>query len=160
MITIGIDPELTGAIAIYAPSNQKSELSFDVFDMPTTEYLSGRKKRTEVNPAALAQKLRPLVGGAAAIIEKVGARPGQGVVSMFRFGQSYGAVIGVIATLGIRYTLVPPATWKRALNMPPGKDAARYIASQRFPEHAHHWPLKKHHGRAEAALIALYGSQQ
>ena len=158
MIYIGIDPGLTGAGAVYQRSEIKTAL--DVFDMPTTEHMVGRKKRTEVSPAALAQMLSPMVGNAVAFIEKVGAMPGQGVVSMFRFGQAYGVVIGIVATLGLRYTLVPPATWKRAIGVPAGKDASRFIANQRFPQHAHQWPLVKHHGQAEAALIALYGSQQ
>jgi hypothetical protein len=57
-------------------------------------------------------------------------------------------------------TLVPPRRWKSALQVPASKDAARFRASQLLPQAAHLWPLKKHDGRAEAALLAVFGGRQ
>jgi crossover junction endodeoxyribonuclease RuvC len=62
-----------------------------------------------------------------------------------------------LAALGVPMSFVAPATWKRALQVPAAKDGARARASQLLPAAAGHWPLVKHDGRAEAALIALYG---
>jgi crossover junction endodeoxyribonuclease RuvC len=94
-----------------------------------------------------------------ACIELVGAMPGQGVSSMFAFGRASGLVEGVIAALGVPLDAVPPATWKASLRVPREKNAARARASQLLPNAAHWWPLAKHDGRAEAALLALYGSR-
>lgn len=76
---------------------------------------------------------------------------------MFAFGKAYGTLRGVVAALGIPMTVVSPVTWKRALGVPAAKDGARARASQLLPDAAAHWQRVKDHGRAEAALIALYG---
>jgi crossover junction endodeoxyribonuclease RuvC len=95
-----------------------------------------------------------------AFVEQVGAMPGQGVSGVFAFGKCYGVILGVLASRSIPLSLVPPVRWKRALGVPKAKDGARARASQLLPEAAHQWRLKKHDGRAEAALIALYGARQ
>lgn len=77
---------------------------------------------------------------------------------MFSFGKSYGAVLGALAALEIPVTHVTPQRWKKALSVRPGKDAARLRASELLPEHSNTWKLKKHDGRAEAAMIAYYGA--
>jgi hypothetical protein len=69
-------------------------------------------------------------------------------------------LIGVIAARSIPLTLVPPVRWKRALAVPKAKDGARARASQLLPGAAHQWQLRRHDGRAEAALLALYGARQ
>jgi crossover junction endodeoxyribonuclease RuvC len=76
---------------------------------------------------------------------------------VFAFGKGYGIVLGVLAAHGVPVTLVAPAVWKRALGVLKAKDAARARASQLLPQCAGQWPLKKDHGKAEAALLALYG---
>jgi len=95
-----------------------------------------------------------------AYIEQVAARPGQGVVSMFSFGKTYGIILGILAAKGIPITYVTPGKWKKDLGVQADKDAARARASELMPQHAHLWPLKKHDGRAEAALIAYWGSRK
>jgi len=95
-----------------------------------------------------------------AYIEQVAARPGQGVVSMFSFGKTYGIILGILAAKGIPITYVTPSKWKKDLGVQADKDAARARASELMPQHAHLWPLKKHDGRAEAALIAYWGSRK
>ena len=92
-----------------------------------------------------------------AVIEKVGAMPGQGVTSMFTFGAAYGVAIGVAGGAGVPIAFVTPAKWKghfRLSGKP--KDAARELAIRLYPEAASQLTLKKHHGRADALLLARY----
>jgi crossover junction endodeoxyribonuclease RuvC len=91
-----------------------------------------------------------------AIIEDVGAMPGQGVVSMFRFGLVTGILRGVLAASGISAMLIRPAAWKAALHLPADKEAARRLASDLFGTDKH-WPRRSDHGIAEAALIGYVG---
>ena len=81
--------------------------------------------------------------------------PGQGTRSMFTIGYGYGLWIGVLATLQIPYTNVRPGIWKRALTLGKDKEASRLRAMQLYP--GADLRLKKHHGRAEALLLAAYG---
>jgi crossover junction endodeoxyribonuclease RuvC len=83
--------------------------------------------------------------------------PGQGISSTFAFGKTFGIILGVLAARGIPLTLVPAVRWKRRLHVQKSKDAARARASQLLPRCADQWRLKKHDGRAESALIALFG---
>ncbi len=92
-----------------------------------------------------------------AYIEQVGAMPGQGVSSMFAFGEAFGLAKGVLAGLGIPVQSVPPARWKRALGLNSGKDAARAKAAATWPQQAGEFKRVKDDGKAEAALIALWG---
>ena len=155
---IGIDPGLSGAIAIL-PAGGKLE----IHDMPIKAIERGGKNKREIDCAALVSILRPLVSGPViggpmwAVLERVGAMPGQGVTSMFSFGRSVGMIEGILAALAIPVSYVAPVKWKRAMQVPAGKDGARLRASQMMPAYAAEWRLKKHDGRAEAALIALYG---
>ncbi len=92
-----------------------------------------------------------------AVIEKVGAMPKQGVASTFTFGTSYGVCIGAIAGFGIPLAYVTPAKWKAHFRLlGRDKDASRELAIRIFPEAAPHLTLKKHHGRADALLLAKY----
>ena len=84
---------------------------------------------------------------------------GQGTTSAFPQGKAYGLILGIIAALKIPLTNVPAATWKRALAVPSDKDGARARASQLLPHLADCWKAKGAHGRAEAALLALYGAK-
>lgn len=152
MMILGIDPGLDGAIAVALPR------SLRIHDMPTLSILRGGKNKREIDLAALAKLLAPLpMVVCHAFVEQVGAMPGQGVTSMFSFGRSYGSILGILAALKVPVTHVPPVRWKKALQVPAGKDAARSRASQLLPDSTDLWPLKKHDGRAEAALIAEYG---
>lgn len=147
---IGIDPGVSGAVAILSARGV-----FAVHDMPTVTV--GRKARREVDAHSLAELLRPLADGAVAIVERQSARPGQGVVSMFGLGRSLGAVLGVMAGLSIPVRMVAASVWKAALGVPVDKALARARASELLPAGAGDWRRVKDHGRAEAALLALYG---
>jgi crossover junction endodeoxyribonuclease RuvC len=153
---VGIDPGLSGALFFLDPGNPSNG---EAVDIPTHTLTRGGKQKREVDIAGLIAVLamRPLTH---AFIEQVGAMPGQGVSGVFAFGKCYGVVLGVIAARSIPLSLVPPVRWKRALGVPRAKDGARARASQLLPEAASQWPLKKHDGRAEAALIALYGARE
>jgi crossover junction endodeoxyribonuclease RuvC len=153
MILAGIDPGLSGAVAFL---DAASGAVIDIVDMPVLALSRAGKNKREVDAHALARLIGAHRPGHT-FIELVGAMPGQGVSSVFAFGKSFGIALGVIAALDVPYTLVAPVTWKRALGVPAAKDGARARASQLMPGAVHHWPLVKHDGRAEAALIAYYG---
>jgi hypothetical protein len=118
---LAVDPGLTGALAWYAPFAPEI---ITVDDMPV---VAG-----DVDPAALARRIRQMSPNAA-VVERVGARPGQGVSSMFKFGCGYGMVQGVIASLGIPIHLVTPGKWKRHYALPADKEEARARAIKLWP---------------------------
>jgi crossover junction endodeoxyribonuclease RuvC len=143
---IGIDPGLTGAIAVLSETGEL----ISVEDMPTFD-IGGKNK---INVHALGASLSKYSHDARAVVELVGAMPGQGVSSMFSFGFAAGAVHGAIGALGIPLETVTPQKWKKHFRLPKDKDAARQLAVRKWP----HGPFsrKKDAGRAEAALIALW----
>lgn len=148
---LGIDPGLSGALALLT--------SLGVLrctDMPTLEIERGGKAKRAIDTAALAAMVRTSAPSHA-VIERVGAMPGQGVSSMFQFGRNVGQIEGVIATLGVPVSYVAPQTWRRAMSVPAGKDGSRLRASELLPAYAEQWRRKRDDGRAEAALIALWG---
>ena len=147
---IGIDPGAAGAVAIL----ENGRLT-QVFDMPVVEITVGGKAKRRVAPELLATELRLYnLADTVAVVEQVGAMPGQGVTSMFAFGQAYGLVLGVLAGLWIPTATVTPATWKKALKLNTGKDGARAKATQLWPARADQFKRVKDDGRAEAALLA------
>jgi len=93
-----------------------------------------------------------------AFIEQVGARPGESPVAAFSFGAGFGILRGTISSNSIPRTYVTPSVWKKAIGAPASKDGARARASQLLPRHAGKWTRVKDDGRAEAALIALWGA--
>jgi len=149
-VVIGIDPGLTGAVArVHGDELQVS-------DMPILEV---NRKRT-VSAVQLADLLREIrTPGCQVVIERVAARPGQGVVSMFSFGQSYGVVIGVVAALDIPMSFITPQEWRKGMRVAPGgKDASRQRILELKPECSQLFSRKRDHGRADAALIAIYAT--
>jgi len=148
---IGIDPGLTGAIAVLDDAGSLLALH----DMPTQATTTGRN---EISASALADLLRQYPN-TPATIERVGARPGEGAVGAFSFGHGFGTVLAVLATLSHPTRLVQPAVWKRWAAIPPGADKQASIgtAARMVPSAASHLTLRKHDGRADALLIGLYG---
>jgi len=154
---LGIDPGLSGAIALYDPDTG----DLDVWDMPVHAITVNGKKKNQLDLyqlGTLIDTIAPKVK--MAFIEAVHSLPAQGVTSSFNFGFAAGAAQGAVAANLIPMTLVAPATWKRAMRLTADKDVSRQRASQLMPKHAKHWPLVKHDGRAEAALLAWYGANQ
>jgi len=154
VIILGIDPGLSGALALYNTSDQTVE----VFDMPVLELVRNGKKKGEVSAQALANLLAGR-GIKAAFLERVNAMPGQGVTSVFSFGRSTGIVEGILAAYDIPTTLVTPQAWQKAVGQRSGKDGSRERAMQLFPAQADLFQRKKDDGRSDAALIAYYGAK-
>lgn len=144
----GIDVGLNGAIALF----DMIEGHLEVHDMPVMEI----NKKRQVNPQLLTNILEQ--HEAPVFIEQVGARPGQGVSSMFNFGKSYGICLGVSAGLKLQTTTVSPVAWQRACKVEKGKDGNRLRATQTFPNYSNLFARKKDDGRADAALIAYWGA--
>jgi len=155
MLIAGIDPGLSGAVAILRTDSQAIEA---IDDVPCHILARARKNKREVDAAALFALLDRFRLDHA-YLELAGAMPGQGVSSVFAYGKSVGILIGLLTGLLVPTTFVAPAKWKRALSVPAAKDGARARASQLLPAAAHLWPRVKDHGRAEAALIALWGAR-
>lgn len=153
---IGIDPGLSGAVAIYSPHDAPR-----LFDMPIVPRLSG--KGSQVDTARLSSIIvdHDWVWGhesPTVFMEQVGAMPGQGVTSMFAFGRSVGQVEGVLGALQMPVRYLSPRSWKKALGLiGKDKDAARTLAIQRFPMAADDLKRKKDCGRADALLMAYVG---
>jgi crossover junction endodeoxyribonuclease RuvC len=148
---LGVDPGFGGALAWLDLGG-----NLDVADMPVMAIERNGKTKRDMDLAALVELVerhRP----AFAVVERVGAMPGQGVSSMFAFGRGFGSILGALAALRVPVELVTPATWKRTLAVPAGKDGARLRASQLLPAHGGHWRRAKDDGRAEAAMLAWYG---
>jgi crossover junction endodeoxyribonuclease RuvC len=155
-LVAGIDPGLAGALFFLNPH---SPTTGEAVDMPVHLLVRGGRKKYELDIAALvaifsAHRIEH------AFLEAVNAMPGQGVSSVFAFGKTYGVILGVLTSRAVPMTLVSPVVWKRALQVPKAKDGARARASQLLPEAASQWALAKQHGRAEAALLALYGARK
>jgi crossover junction endodeoxyribonuclease RuvC len=147
----GIDPGLSGAICIF--DVDKGMLT--ILDMPTVEVKSGKTMKRKLSEPMLAELLRPH-GIEHCALEQVGAMPGQGVSSMFSFGQSYGAIRGVLAGLQVPITMVTPAKWMKDLKLNGGKDGSRQRASELFPAYAPSFSRVKDNGRSDAALLAYW----
>lgn len=150
---IGIDPGQTGAIAFVTKGKVAA-----LIDMPIMARTHG--KGQQVDPYALASAL--IEAGTAnisgAVMEQVSAMPGQGVSSMFNFGESVGIIKGVLGALQIPVRFVTPQRWKKMAGlMGKNKNAARTLAIQLHPEVADQLTRKKDIGRADAILIARFG---
>ena len=148
---IAIDPGLSGAIAVLeGPDN------LEVFPTPTIK--SGKGSRRDIDFRGLYTLLLECdCNNAFAVIEQVGAMPGQGVTSMFRFGESFGILKAMVFTVGISHTFVHPATWKKAHKLTgKGKDASIALASSYWP----HVTFGRNTNLADAALMALYARRR
>ena len=161
MIYLGIDPGISGAIALVTEDGDAR-----VKDMPI--FKIEKKKKTkkgnvafkrEINAKGVIEILQPFHHHDLHIfLEDVGVMPGEGAVGAFSFGKGVGILHGIIAALGYPCTLVRPQTWKKVMiagGAGQDKNAARYRCQQLFP--SVDCSLVKHDGRAEAVLLAEYG---
>lgn len=150
---LGIDPGYTGALAFYDPAN--GDLS--VFDMPVHQYQVGGKNRTRVNMHELARIIDSLVENTlTAVVEEVSPMPKQGITSAGNFMFAAACVQQAVVSAALPLKTVRPAVWKKAMGLTSDKSASRREASRLMPRHDGLWPLIKHDGRAEAALLAYY----
>lgn len=147
----GIDPGASGAIAIY----DGGELL--IYDMPVYYKMKGKTSRKMVDFEHLNRILRIYKKIDHVFIENVSAQFGNGASAAFSFGWSCACVENAVISAFLPYTYVTPQTWKKAMQCPADKDESRRRAGQLLPQFKHNWDRKKDDGRAEAALIALYG---
>lgn len=145
MTILGIDVGATGALSFY----DGAELI--IYDMPVHE----RNKTKRIDAIAVFDILKNQKPDHA-FVEQVNAF-GMGATGAYNFGWNCGVIEALLSASLIPFTYVTPQAWKKAMQCPTDKDSARMRASQLLPEQSHQWDLKKHHGRAESALIALYG---
>lgn len=143
---MGLDPGVSGAVAFYFP-DQRAGIS--AYDVPVV----GK----EIDAAAL-YDLIINYNPDLAVLEIVHAMPKQGVSSSFNFGMSYGIAKGVIGSIKIPTINVAPTKWKRHFGLSADKEQARALAISTWP-FSDHFRRKKDNGRAEAALLALYGAR-
>lgn len=153
---LGIDPGLTGAFVLYDAGAKRAP--HQIHDLPVF-FVRGKRHLAIYVLASTIARIHLAYPITRAIIEEPGSMPKQGISSTFRFGKTCGQIEGVIAGLGISMHKVTPATWKRAMGLTSDKDHARLRAGQLWPSVALHFSRKKDDGRAEAALLALYGAE-
>ena len=153
MIVFGIDPGVSGALSIY--ENKKLK---EVIDMPTMS--EGKKNKKQINAAQLSLEIKKRINGSsetAVVIEHVTAMPGQGVTSIFNFGQSFGVIKGICSALTLPIYFVRPVKWKKHFNLiGSSKDASRTKAIELFPSFSNDMAKKKDANKADAILIGRY----
>ena len=152
MRIIGIDPGLSGGIAIL------DDLKiYNLFDMPTMS--EGKKNKNQLNSAQLVNIIKKHIISANTfvIVEQVSAMPGQGVTSMFNFGQTFGSIKGICAALNLPIFYVRPAKWKKHFELiNSSKDASRTKVIEMYPSISSRLSKKKDVNKADAILIARY----
>ena len=155
MLIIGIDPGISGAICFF--ENGKI---IDVIDMPNMS--EGKKNKKQVNGAQISNEIKQRIVNKKndeikVVIEQVAAMPGQGVTSMFNFGQSFGVLKGICSALQLSTYFIRPAKWKKYFNLiNSSKDASRTKAIEIFPYFSSNLSKKKDSNKADAILIASY----
>ena len=153
MRIFGIDPGLSGAIAIL-----EDDKVLDIVDIPVMS--EGKKNKKQLNSAHLAQYIENNildVNKTIVVVEQVNAMPGQGVTSMFNFGQSFGILKGICSAMHLPIYYVRPTKWKKYFNLINSeKDASRTRAIEIFPYFSAQLSKKKDINKADAILIASF----
>ena len=156
MKIIGIDPGLSGAIAIL-----KDSKVLNLFDMPVMS--EGKKNKRQLNSAQLVNIIKKNTDKndeIAVVVEQVNAMPGQGVTSMFNFGQTFGAIKGVCAALNLSIFFVRPSKWKKHFELiNSSKDSSRTKAIEMYPSLSNQLSKKKDVNKSDAILIARFFSE-
>ena len=159
-LVIGVDPGISGALVLIDPATM---LVWKWADMPIAES-NGKRSVSAAMLALTIAEWRSLAEKTGrrllAIVEEVGAMPGQGVTSMFSFGRSFGVILGVLAGNGVSTELARPAVWKKGAGISKDKGSARKAAQERFPASAAMFARVKDDGRAEAALLARWRAEK
>ena len=155
MLIIGIDPGISGSICFF-----KDGKILDVIEMPTMT--EGKKNKKQVNGSQIYNEILKRVNkfeknDIRVIVEQVSAMPGQGVTSMFNFGQSFGILKGICSAMQLPIYFVRPAKWKKYFNLINSeKDASRTKAIEIFPFFSSNLAKKKDSNKADAILIASF----
>ena len=155
MLIIGIDPGISGSICFLGDGK-----IIDVVEMPTMA--EGKKNKRQVNGSQIYNEISQRINkiqnqDIRIIIEQVSAMPGQGVTSMFNFGQSFGILKGICSAMQLPMFFVRPAKWKKYFGLINSeKDASRTRAIEMFPYFSSHLSKKKDSNKADAILIASF----
>ena len=155
MFIIGIDPGISGSICFFEDGK-----IVDVIEMPTMT--EGKKNKRQVNGSQIYNEILKRINKLSkknirVIVEQVSAMPGQGVTSMFNFGQSYGILKGICSAMQLPIYFVRPAKWKKYYNLINSeKDASRTRAIEIFPYFSSQLSKKKDSNKADAILIASF----
>ena len=155
MLVIGIDPGISGSICFF----QDGKI-IDVVEMPTM--IEGKKNKKQVNGSQIFNEISQRIKkidkqNIKVVIEQVSAMPGQGVTSMFNFGQSFGILKGICSAMQLPMYFVRPTKWKKYFNLINSeKDASRARAIEIFPYFSSQLSRKKDSNKADAILIASF----
>ena len=155
MLIIGIDPGISGSICFFEDGK-----ILDVIEMPTMT--EGKKNKKQVNGSQIFNEISNRTkkidrDDIRVVIEQVSAMPGQGVTSMFNFGQSFGILKGICSAMQLPMYFVRPAKWKKYFNLINSeKDASRARAIEIFPYFSSQLSRKKDSNKADAILIASF----
>jgi len=155
MLIIGIDPGISGSICFFEDGK-----ILDVIEMPTMN--EGKKNKRQVNGAQIYNEITDRINklqrqDVRVVVEQVSAMPGQGVTSMFNFGQSFGIIKGICSAMQLPLYFVRPAKWKKYFNLIKSeKDASRTRAIEIFPYFSSQLSKKKDSNKADAILIASF----
>ena len=155
MLIIGIDPGINGAICFFENGEVR-----DVIDMPTMQ--DGKKNKRQINGNQIFNEISLRIKNINkkninVVVEQVSAMPGQGVTSMFNFGQSFGILKGICSAMHLPIYYVRPAKWKKYFNLINSeKDASRTRAIEIFPYFSAQLSKKKDNNKADAILIASF----
>ena len=155
MLIIGIDPGISGSICFF-----ENGIIKDVVEMPTMT--DGKKNKRQVNGPQIFNEITERINkidnkNIKVVIEQVSAMPGQGVTSMFNFGQSFGILKGICSAMQLPMYFVRPAKWKKYFNLINSeKDASRTRAIEIFPYFSSHLSKKKDSNKSDAILIANF----
>ena len=156
MRIFGIDPGLSGGIAILENNKVK-----EIFNMPVMS--DGKKNKRQLNSALLAQIVKDNIEDiedTVIVVEQVNAMPGQGVTSMFNFGQTFGAIKGICAALELPIFFVRPSKWKKHFELiNSSKDSSRTKAIEMYPKLSNQLSKKKDVNKSDAILIAKFYSE-
>ena len=155
MFIIGIDPGISGAICFF-----ESDIIKDVIEMPVMA--DGIKNKRQINGPQIVNEIQKRIENIPkknifVVVEHVSAMPGQGVTSMFNFGQSFGVIKGICSALKLPIYFVRPVKWKKYFNLiKTDKEASRSKAIQIFPYISSKLSKKKDNNKADAILIASF----
>jgi len=155
MLIIGIDPGISGSICFFQDGR-----IIDVIEMPTM--IDGKKNKKQVNGSQIFNEILIRIKNfdkkdIKVVIEQVSAMPGQGVTSMFNFGQSFGILKGICSAMQLPMYFVRPIKWKKYFNLINSeKDASRTRAIEIFPYFSGYLSRKKDSNKADAILIASF----
>ena len=155
MLIIGIDPGISGAICFFEDGQVK-----EIIDMPVMA--EGKKNKRQVNGPQTYNEISSRINkfskkDITVVIEQVSAMPGQGVTSMFNFGQSFGVLKGICSAMQLSMYFVRPAKWKKYFGLiKTEKDASRTKVIEIFPYISSQLSRKKDSNKADAILIASF----